>query len=273
MPFAGAQKAVQEPEGLLGVPGVDGVGEIPRGDRSGFPQVRLDVIGTEPRALPVRGGEDLEQRTEPGEVLAQMVLDRLLGRAVEPHRTGPHPLPDPVGALPAGHPGRQHVPVRLDRGHQLGGDLTLTGRQDEDGAREGVVQIGQERRHFFGGEPADVAHHHDPPLGQKGRGGAAVRHRGQVHVVAAVVLDGQVAVVAPQQPVDGRLDGVGDQGGVVPVDKGYGQSGVGGHQVASITAASVSQMRLAARTSWARMMRHPRLTPRAWAAIVASARD
>jgi len=46
----GLQHAVQQRQGRLGPAGVDGVGQVPRGDPAGLPQIGRDVRDTEPGA-------------------------------------------------------------------------------------------------------------------------------------------------------------------------------------------------------------------------------
>ena len=82
--------------------------------------------------------------------------------------------------------------VGLDRGRQFWGDGAAAGDEDQHRGRQRILEVGEKGCHLVGGEPADIPHHHDAPLRQKGRGGATIGHPGQVHLIAAEVLDGEV---------------------------------------------------------------------------------
>ena len=98
----------------------------------------------------------------------------------------------------------------------------------------------------------------------------------QVDLLATVVLDDQFTVVAHRRSSStSSLTASAMRVASSPSTRttGEGARSAGAvtrrHPVASMTAARVSATRRAARTSWARRIRQPRLTPRAWAAMVA----
>ena len=71
---------------LAVLPGVDGVGEVPGGERPRLAQERLEVVEGDRGPGPVGRGQGVEQTGEPAHVVAQVLGQAGGGGAVESHR-------------------------------------------------------------------------------------------------------------------------------------------------------------------------------------------
>ena len=248
----GGQQAAEDAQGGGRVTGVDGVGQVPRSERSGVAQEGLELGHRHRGPRAIGGGQHVEQPGQPAHVRPEMVGRHLLGGGVESHRTGPEMLGQPLRAVATGatHRGVDHLPGGAGRLGQGGGDgLPSATEQDQGGGGEGVLQVVGQPAGVGGGEVAGVAHHHHPPLDQEGRGGTGVDDRPHIQLVGAggpELLDHQGGVVVPHQLLDQGVGGLGHQGGVVPLDQGDrrrahlgGRTG-GAHRPPPATAPSVA---------------------------------
>jgi hypothetical protein len=80
------QHPPQRPEGDVGPPAVDGVGQLPRRDGAGLPEERPEVLGTDLGPLPVGGRHRREQVLEATEVLPEVLVEQ--GGGAPSRRTG-----------------------------------------------------------------------------------------------------------------------------------------------------------------------------------------
>ena len=131
--------------------------------------------------------------------------------------------------MPDGGVDHPAEPVR--RLHQGGGNRPPARHQDEHDPGDRVLQAGHEAAGVGGQEPAGVAHHHHPPVGDERGRGQGVDHDPDVEVGGtrtAVLLHHGGRVSCADEASEQIVDGLADQGGVVPPHQVDGAVAVGG---------------------------------------------
>ncbi len=173
---------------------------------------------------------------------------------------------------------RRHVDHAAGGGHgldQRGGDRPSPTDQDEHARRQRVLHHLDQPRHVGGEQPAGLAHHDHPAVDEEGWGQAGIHDGTDAQLVsgsATDLLDDQRVVAVTHHLVEERADGLGHQGGVVPLDQIDGCRRRPAHS-ASPMAASTSRARQVPLTSCTRTMRQPHAMPSAAAPMEASRRS
>ena len=265
------QHPVEHLEGRRRPTGIDGVGQVPRRQRPGLAEERLEVGGGDRRPPAVGGGQGVEQAGEAPHVRTQVLAQPGLGRAVEPHRAALQVVGQPLRPGPAGSDrGVDHL---AGGAHRLGQRLVTAHRPrppapapwspaDRPGTRPAAW-----RRPHRSARPRG----RPPPAGRPGT--AAWCRRRSPHRCrtgrprAAELLDHHRRVAPVHQPLDQGVGGLGHQRRVRALDQ-IGGPGGGGRGRPAASPARPGRWRPARRrpgggrpTSWTRITRQPRATP------------
>ena len=275
VPASRRHQAAQGDQGRGQVTPVDGVGELPRGDGARLAEERRHLLDADTGALAVGGGQHVEERGQPADVVAQVFADQVGGGGVEAHRTLLQLGAEPHATVPARrHPGVDDMADPAHRVAQRARDLPSPADEHEPGGGKRIGQVGHQRPDLGGEEPADLAGDDDPVAAEEGRRLGGVDHGPQL-ALGPEVLDHQGGVVVADQLGHERPDGITRDARVVALDQ-VGRKGGRGlgrrHASASRMAAMARHTRRVPRTSWALTIRQPRVTPSAVADNDASPR-
>jgi hypothetical protein len=202
--------------------GIDGIGEVPRGQRPGHPEERLEFLEGHRGPRTVGGGQRVEQALEATDILPEVLGQVGRRRSLEPDGTGPQLIGQPLGARLAGADRGVHRAAGPDAPGQRRGNRAAAGHQHEDRGLEGILQVVRQPFGVRGSQLAGLAQDHHPPFDQERRGGAGVDHRPHIESVEvrpAELLDHQRGIPAAHQSVGQGMDRLGHQGRVVPLDQ------------------------------------------------------
>ena len=234
---------MEHDQGPPGIALVDGVGQLVARDVARLTEIRGQVLGGDAGPLAVGGAQGAEQALDAAEVLADVGGQQVGGRRLELHRRPAQVVVQPRLALPRlarGHvddpPGRVH---RLD---QRCGDRPTAAHQDQHGRRERALDDLDQPGHVGREQPPRLAHHHDAPVHQEGRGEAGVDDGPDAQLLARAatdLLDDEGVVEIAHHLGQQGTHLLGDHGGVVTLDEirrcdrlAHSASLIGGEDVA-----------------------------------------
>ena len=197
---------------------LDGVGQVPHGDRAGLAEVGLDRVDVELGVSAVGTGEGLHEAGQQARVLPDVGAHGVVGGRGQADPGGVELGGEDIGAALRG--GRGDLAGRPGSLLELRGGFSPAGDEDELGRLERVVEERDEGCQVAGPQVADVADDDDASCGHERRAGRGVDHRvddvaaavaGRVAFTAArdgVLLDGEGAVLAAEQLGDQSRRGV-----------------------------------------------------------------
>ena len=162
----GVQHPARDDDGLGGVTGVDGVGQVPLGYVAGVAEVRLDV-GEVERRRPVDRLEGPRERVDAGDVVAQSVGDLHRCFVIDVHAVLAELGLDERDAVRGAR-----ADVHLDDGRCALDELVGLGaddRHDEGHVRRRVVHPGEHVGDLVGEERLRVAHDDDATIDEERR--------------------------------------------------------------------------------------------------------